>query len=106
VAGYTLLPDFAPDDRGTDWNDYEKTNGFDATKQAITSGLRSIEAKQVAAEASILRQEQDNEAKAHELGEEHEQEAHEDEELELELVDHEQEAEREQEQEQRFSIGR
>jgi phage/plasmid primase-like uncharacterized protein len=106
VGGYTLLPDFAPDDRGTDWNDYEKTNGVDATRQAIASGLRSIEAKQIAAGASISRQEQDDEAKAHELVEEREQQAHEDEELEIELVDREQEAEREQEQEQSFSVGR
>ena len=106
VAGYTLLPDFAPNDRGTDWNDYEKTNGVDATRQAIASGLRSIEAKQIAAESSILRQEQDKEAKAHQLVEERQQQAHEDEEVEIELVEREQEAEREQEQEQSFSIGR
>jgi putative DNA primase/helicase len=106
VAGYTLLPDFAPNDCGTDWNDYEKSNGVDATRQAVASGLRSIEAKQIAAESSIWRQEQDNEAKAHELIEEHQQEAHENEELEIELVEREQEAEREQEQEQSFSIGR
>jgi putative DNA primase/helicase len=104
VGGYTLLPDFAPDDRGTDWNDYEKTNGFDATKQVIASGLRSIEAKQIAAEASILRQEQDNEAKAHELVEERQQQAHEDEQVEIDLVERQQESERE--QEQSFSIGR
>ena len=106
VAGYTLLPDFAPDDRGTDWNDYEKTNGVDATRQAVASGLRSIEAKHIAAESSILRQEQDKEAKAHQLVEERQQQAHEDEEVEIELVEREQEAEREQEQEQSFSIGR
>ena len=106
VAGYTLLPDFAPNDRGTDWNDYEKTNGVDATRQAVASGLRSIDAKQTAAESSILRQEQDKEAKAHQLVEERQQQAHEDEEVEIELVEREQEAEREQEQEQSFSIGR
>jgi hypothetical protein len=68
--------------------------------------LRSIEAKQIAAESSILRQEQDKEAKAHELVEERQQQAHEDEELEIEMVEREQEAEREQEQEQSYSIGR
>jgi putative DNA primase/helicase len=106
VAGYTLLPDFAPDDRGTDWNDYEKTNGVDTTRQAIASGLRSIEAKQIAAGSSILRLEQDNEAKAHELVEERQQQAHENEELEIDWVQREQEAEREQGQEQSFSLGR
>jgi putative DNA primase/helicase len=104
VGGFTLLPDFAPNDRGTDWNDYEKRQGFGATRQAITSGLRSIEAKQIAAEAAILRQEQNTEAKAHELVEERQQQAHEDEQVEIDLVERQQESE--QEQEQSFSIGR
>jgi putative DNA primase/helicase len=106
VGGYTLLPDFASDDRGTDWNDYEKTNGFVATRQVIASGLRSIEAKQIAAEASILRRKQEIDVKAHELVEERQQQAHEDEEVEIELVERQQESEHEQAQEQSFSIGR
>ena len=89
VGGYTMLPDFAPDDRGTDWNDYQKTNGEAATRQAVASGLRSIAAKQIVAESTLLRQEQEAEAQAHELVEERQQQAHEDEdeEVEIELVE-------------------
>jgi putative DNA primase/helicase len=93
VGGYTMLPDFAPDDRGTDWNDYQKTNGEPATRQAISSGLRSIAAKQIAAESTLLRQEQEAEARAHELVEERQMQAHEDEQVEIEQVELQQEAE-------------
>jgi putative DNA primase/helicase len=106
VRGYTLLPDFAPDDRGTDWNDYQRTNGEAATRQAVAFGLRSIAAKQIAAESTLLRQEQQAEAQAHELIEERQQQAHEYEDVEIELVEREQEVDRVQEQEQSFSIVR
>jgi putative DNA primase/helicase len=106
VGGFTMLPDFAPDDRGTDWNDYQKTNGQAATGQALASGMRSVAAKQIAAESTLLSQEQEAEAQAHELVEERQQQAHEDEQVEIELVERQQEAEQEQEQEQSFSIGR
>jgi putative DNA primase/helicase len=100
VGGYTLLPDFAPDDRGTDWNDYEQSRGTEATGQALNTGLRAIQAQQIAAETLALRQEQQGEALAHEQNEERQQQAHEDEEVEIEL------AEREQEQEQSVGISR
>ena len=106
VAGYTMLPNFAPSDPGTDWNDYAQSHGLDSTGQAISSAMRSIEAKQMAVEASYLRQEQDQEAKAHELVEERQQQAHEDEQVEIELAERRQEAEQERGQEQSFTLGR
>jgi phage/plasmid primase-like uncharacterized protein len=42
VGGVTLLPDFAPHERGTDWNDHARTHGMGATAQAIVSRLRAL----------------------------------------------------------------
>jgi putative DNA primase/helicase len=106
VGGFTMLPDFAPNDRGTDWNDYAQTNGMDATRQALASGMRSIEAKQLAADSAMQRQEreQEAEAKGHERVEERQAQAYEDEQVEIELVERQQEAE--QEHEQGVCLGR
>ncbi|KWN79242.1 hypothetical protein WM24_27370 [Burkholderia ubonensis] len=35
VGGYSLLPDFKPDDGGTDWNDLAKSEGTDAVRGQI-----------------------------------------------------------------------
>ena len=91
VAGYTLLPDFASDDRGSDWNDYQRTNGAEATAQALMTGVRGCQAQAIAAE--LHREEERAGSQAHELVEERQEQAHEDEEVELELVEREQEHE-------------
>lgn len=39
VGGYALLPSFDPEDKGSDWNDYEAKHGHDATKKALREGL-------------------------------------------------------------------
>jgi putative DNA primase/helicase len=91
VGGYTLLPDFAADDRGTDWNDYQRTNGVEATTQAIMTGVRAIQAQSIAAE--LHREEEQAEEHAHELQEERQGQAYEDEQVELQLVEREQEHE-------------
>ena len=88
VGGYTLLPDFAADDRGTDWNDYQRTNGVEATTQAIMTGVRAIQAQSIAAE--LHREEEQAEEHAHELQEERQGQAYEDEQVELQLVEREQ----------------
>jgi len=98
VAGFTLLPDFASDDRGTDWNDYRTTNGAEATTQAIMTGVRASQAQALASE--LHREEQHSATQGHDLQEERQMQAHEDEEVEIALV------EREQEHEQSLSLGR
>jgi len=98
VAGFTLLPDFASDDRGTDWNDYRTTNGAEATTQAIMTGVRASQAQALASE--LHREEQHSATQGHDLQEERQTQAHEDEEVEIALV------EREQENEQSLSLGR
>ena len=98
VAGFTLLPDFASDDRGTDWNDYRTTNGAEATTQAIITGVRASQAQALASEPH--REEQHSATQGHDLQEERQAQAHEDEEVEIALV------EREQEHEQSLSLGR
>ena len=106
VAGFTLLPDFAPNDRGTDWNDYERTNGREATSAALRTGLNAIQAKQTAVEYQALRQERQNEEHEHELLEERQLQAHENEDVEMEFIERREEAERVQEQEQSLGVGR
>lgn len=75
VSGYTLFPDFAHNDRGTDWNDYAATNGLAATRDAITKGVLSCQIQARAADLS--RQADAQQAQAHELTEQRQQEAYE-----------------------------
>jgi putative DNA primase/helicase len=106
VAGYTLLPDFALGDRGTDWNDFQQGHGIEATSLALRSGMRAIQARQIAAEATALHEEQRGETLAHEQNEERQQHAHEDEGVEMAIVERGHESEREKEQERSVSFGR
>ena len=45
VGGYTVTPDFAASEPGTDWNDYKMAHGADATYAAIRTGLNSANAQ-------------------------------------------------------------
>ena len=98
VAGYTLLPDFAADDRGTDWNDFQRTNGSEVTAQALMTGIRACQAQAIAVE--LHHAEEQAESQAHQLQEERQEEAYENEVVEFQLV------EREQDHEQSLGFGR
>jgi putative DNA primase/helicase len=39
IGGYALLPPFKAGEEGTDWNDFERLHGRDATRQTLTAGL-------------------------------------------------------------------
>lgn len=39
VDGAVIAPKFAPEETGTDWNDYAATHGRDATRAALVAGL-------------------------------------------------------------------
>lgn len=41
ISGFVLSPEFAPDDTGTDWNDYAATHGTDATRYALLQGVNA-----------------------------------------------------------------
>jgi putative DNA primase/helicase len=53
VGGFTMLPDFAVDDPGTDWNDYAATHGAVSTTQALHTGIRAAQAQALAAELHV-----------------------------------------------------
>jgi phage/plasmid primase-like uncharacterized protein len=89
AKGYTLFPDFAHNDRGTDWNDYAATNGAAATRDAITKGVLSCQAQTAATD--LHRQADAQQAQAHELTEVRQQEAYEHVEAEELLIEREQE---------------
>jgi putative DNA primase/helicase len=79
VAGFTLLPDFAPDDHGTDWNDYARTNGLEAATQTLMTGIRSCQAQALAVD--LHRKEEQIESREHALLEERQEKAYEDREV-------------------------
>jgi phage/plasmid primase-like uncharacterized protein len=43
VAGRVAAPDFAPADRGTDWNDFAARHGLAAARDALRAALRRLE---------------------------------------------------------------
>jgi putative DNA primase/helicase len=53
VSGYPMLPPFAPEELGSDWNDLEQTRGLDAARALIRTGIEvalvHIHGQQIAA---------------------------------------------------------
>ena len=49
VGGRVAAPEFAPSDRGTDWNDFAARHGLAAVRDALRDALRSSEAPAVPA---------------------------------------------------------
>jgi phage/plasmid primase-like uncharacterized protein len=45
VGGRVLAPPFRPEDSGSDWNDFAKQHGPDATRAAIARGLAALAPK-------------------------------------------------------------
>lgn len=48
VGGYAAIPTFAADDKGTDWNDWQKENGSDALRKAMTESMLLADRRQLA----------------------------------------------------------
>jgi phage/plasmid primase-like uncharacterized protein len=43
IKGYTIQPEFKSQDKGTDWNDFAKSNGMQATARALQAAILKIE---------------------------------------------------------------
>jgi antirestriction protein ArdC/phage/plasmid primase-like uncharacterized protein len=48
VGGYAVIPEFAAESKGTDWNDWRKEHGDDALRKAMTESMLLADRRQLA----------------------------------------------------------